>query len=259
MDTTKDYYAILGVLPTAEDIVIRAAYKALAQRYHPDRWKGAPQEANDRMAELNEAYSVLSDSNKRDEYDKARGSTTPNGETYFRDEQEDAPPSYDPLEDDWKIAIQYYPDLTNLEGRLANISWRLAYSFRAYLLQGKMFEKRKEIGELMEEEFLKSYFGSNPKIVAFARFLIDIRFKNAARTLNTAVRVLGNNLDADLVIKKIKQEYFSSPTAREDLMKCFSIRFDGSKYILPTGFGDYRYSEMEDAIQYAIKTQMRGF
>jgi len=49
------------------------------------------------------------------------------------------------LEDDWKIAIQYYPDLTNLEGRLANISWRLAYSFRAYLSQDKMFEKLKEI------------------------------------------------------------------------------------------------------------------
>ena len=32
MDATKDYYAILGVLPTAEDVVIRAAYKALAQR-----------------------------------------------------------------------------------------------------------------------------------------------------------------------------------------------------------------------------------
>jgi curved DNA-binding protein CbpA len=33
MNATKDYYATLGVLPSAEDIVIRAAYKALAQRY----------------------------------------------------------------------------------------------------------------------------------------------------------------------------------------------------------------------------------
>ena len=35
-----DYYAVLGVNPGAEDIVIRAAYKALAQRYHPDRFSG---------------------------------------------------------------------------------------------------------------------------------------------------------------------------------------------------------------------------
>ena len=36
----KDYYRTLGVLDDAEDIIIRAAYKALAQRYHPDKWKG---------------------------------------------------------------------------------------------------------------------------------------------------------------------------------------------------------------------------
>jgi curved DNA-binding protein CbpA len=40
MDASKDYYAILGLTPSAEEVVIRAAYKALAQRYHPDRTKG---------------------------------------------------------------------------------------------------------------------------------------------------------------------------------------------------------------------------
>lgn len=70
MDSNKDYYAILGVLPTAEDIVIRAAYKALAQRYHPDR-TGHSSEANAAMAEINEAYSVLADPEKRDKYDEA--------------------------------------------------------------------------------------------------------------------------------------------------------------------------------------------
>ena len=36
----KDYYLILGVLPDAQDVVIKAAYKALVQRYHPDRFQG---------------------------------------------------------------------------------------------------------------------------------------------------------------------------------------------------------------------------
>ena len=40
MTSDKDYYRILGVLDDAEDIVIKAAYRALAQRYHPDRWQG---------------------------------------------------------------------------------------------------------------------------------------------------------------------------------------------------------------------------
>lgn len=57
----KDYYAVLGVAPEAEDIVIRAAFRALAQRYHPDRFGGSRDKAHARMSELNEAYGVLSD------------------------------------------------------------------------------------------------------------------------------------------------------------------------------------------------------
>lgn len=57
MDIHKDYYAVLGVLPSAEEVVIRAAYKALAQRYHPDRHQGHEAESSRKMADLNEAYS----------------------------------------------------------------------------------------------------------------------------------------------------------------------------------------------------------
>lgn len=65
----KNYYKILGVLDDAEDIVIRAAYKALAQRYHPDKWNGNEEEANSKMSDINEAYGVLSDKSKRKKYD----------------------------------------------------------------------------------------------------------------------------------------------------------------------------------------------
>ena len=67
-----DYYAILGVNPNAEDIVIRAAYKALAQRYHPDRFAGSKDEAHRRMSELTQAYEVLADPVRRPKYDRRR-------------------------------------------------------------------------------------------------------------------------------------------------------------------------------------------
>jgi curved DNA-binding protein CbpA len=67
-----DYYAVLGVNPTAEDIVIRAAYKALAQRYHPDRFAGSKEEAHRRMSELTQAYEVLADPVRRPKYDRRR-------------------------------------------------------------------------------------------------------------------------------------------------------------------------------------------
>ena len=67
-----DYYAILGVNATAEDVVIRAAYKALAQRYHPDRFAGSKEEAHRRMSELTQAYEVLADPVRRPKYDRRR-------------------------------------------------------------------------------------------------------------------------------------------------------------------------------------------
>jgi curved DNA-binding protein CbpA len=70
MHREKDYYAILGVLPTAEDVVIKGAYRALAQRYHPDRLSGDPLAANTHMTDINEAYLILSDPTLRAEYDK---------------------------------------------------------------------------------------------------------------------------------------------------------------------------------------------
>lgn len=64
---SKDYYLILGVAANAEDVVIRAAYKALAQRYHPDRRQNPA--AFTRMTAINEAYEVLSEPGLRQRYD----------------------------------------------------------------------------------------------------------------------------------------------------------------------------------------------
>ena len=69
---TKDYYAILGVLHDADAVVIRAAYRALAQRYHPDRWTGDAAEGHRRMVELNEAIAVVGDAQQRTAYDRSR-------------------------------------------------------------------------------------------------------------------------------------------------------------------------------------------
>jgi hypothetical protein len=67
-----DYYAVLGVHPGAEDVVIRAAYKALAQRYHPDRFPGSKDEAHRRMSQISKAYEVLADPVRRPKYDRRR-------------------------------------------------------------------------------------------------------------------------------------------------------------------------------------------
>jgi curved DNA-binding protein len=64
----KDYYKILGVKRDASEAEIKRVYRSLALKYHPD--KNPSSEAADHFKEINEAYEVLGDSNKRKKYDQ---------------------------------------------------------------------------------------------------------------------------------------------------------------------------------------------
>ncbi|MBI5944852.1 MAG: DnaJ domain-containing protein [Chloroflexi bacterium] len=65
----KDYYKILGVERKASADEIRTAYRKLAMKYHPDKNPG-DKKAEDKFKEINEAYQVLSDEQKRARYDQ---------------------------------------------------------------------------------------------------------------------------------------------------------------------------------------------
>lgn len=65
----KDYYQILGVPRNSTDEELKKAYRKLALNFHPDRNHGN-KEAEEKFKEINEAYSVLSDSEKRARYDR---------------------------------------------------------------------------------------------------------------------------------------------------------------------------------------------
>lgn len=74
MENKRDYYEVLGVNKNASTDEIKAAYRKLALKWHPDRWvDGSDAEkktAEDNFKEASEAYSVLSDADKRAKYDQ---------------------------------------------------------------------------------------------------------------------------------------------------------------------------------------------
>lgn len=69
MADKRDYYEVLGISKNASEDEIKKAYRSLAKKYHPDMNPGDA-EAEARFKEVNEAYAVLSDSDKRAKYDR---------------------------------------------------------------------------------------------------------------------------------------------------------------------------------------------
>src|SRR5690348_6851915 len=65
----RDHYEVLGVARDASEADIKKAYRKLARQYHPDRNPGDKQ-AEARFKEVQEAYDVLGDKNKRTQYDR---------------------------------------------------------------------------------------------------------------------------------------------------------------------------------------------
>jgi len=83
----RDYYKILGVDRKASVSEIKQAYRKLAMQYHPDKNPGNKQ-AEERFKEINEAYQVLSDSQKRARYDQL-------GDSYAHWQRSGAPGNFD--------------------------------------------------------------------------------------------------------------------------------------------------------------------
>jgi TPR repeat protein len=205
MDASKDYYAILGVLPSAEDFIIKAAYKALCKRFHPDVYNGF--DAHERMAAINEAYEVLKDDTQRGEYDRRREEKTTDDGEFFNDDFDIDQHSVDPFEEDWKVAVTYYPEVNAISKRLAKTSARLAFAFRVYMLEEKNYDKAGQIAEVMENAFLTQFFGKKKKIHAFARLLINHGKNDVLLELSRTVKVLGSGISSQKIINQLCSEF----------------------------------------------------
>jgi curved DNA-binding protein CbpA len=201
----KDYYRVLGVLDDAEDIIIRAAYKALAQRYHPDKWSGDREQANNKMSEINEAYEVLSDPSRRKKYDeeyfrfraKNESTDTNDDETNFVSEEDE----------NWQMAIDFFPKLRNDYDELSKYSKILANTYRVIIIESKNFKDSSHLKNSLQSEYFSRYYGKNTAIHAFAKNLLVNGESKPAIELNKIVRYMGDSVNEDQVVSRMLRKF----------------------------------------------------
>ena len=126
----KDYYSILGVPKNASDDDIKKAYRKLAMQFHPDKNPGKEKWANEKFKEINEAYGVLGNPDKRRQYDQF--GTTGDASDIFGSHTTQT--TFEDLMKDFGGAGLGFDFLDNIFG---NFTKRRGFSFRQYATDGR--------------------------------------------------------------------------------------------------------------------------
>jgi curved DNA-binding protein CbpA len=198
----QNHYQTLGVHPTAEDVVIKAAYRVLAQKYHPDRFQGDKDLAHKKMLEINEAYRVLSDEKLRTEYDDAIkvNQYASSEDTDASDLEEDFG---DDIEEAWAIALEFHPKIEECYQRLRRVNILLANSFKLFLIENKVFSRAVEIAKTAERTFLEKYFGSDEVMLTVVSNLITRGEKDLIKKLNRYILALGDDVSTNTLLERV--------------------------------------------------------
>lgn len=138
-ETKPDFYQILGVSQGAEDVVIRAAYRALIQRYHPDKVDAKEKpHAQIRIQAIQEAYRVLSDPVSRSQFDRHyRGQSGKTGFAVTKASWQMPHSRFvNPLdEQSWEALLHFHPQLTEHFSRLTKTDPVIAKEYKTFLTE----------------------------------------------------------------------------------------------------------------------------
>ena len=218
----KDHYRTLGLHFDADDIVIRAAYKALSQKYHPDKWQDDKSEANRRMQDLNVAYEVLSDISKRLKYNQEylefknqiNAQSTPFDSTRVSDQYSNA----------WSSACEHHPDLVGQFNELKLISLTLANQFKDELISSKYFDESSQIKDKLELQYLRKFFGEIKEDKELGKSLLVNNYKKPAVEL--AIYLMQKQFDISVDYDYGRSQYtFTHQDGRFRLLETDYLNF----------------------------------
>ena len=205
----KNYYHILGLSfeSNPEKQLIEAAYKALVKIYHPDVYKGDKKSLNRKISEINEAYEILSNFNKKEIYDKKLKKYQIEKSFDYSDEEFEDKDIFNNkfIDEDWEIALLVYPELEQNKNILSKYSQKLGLQFQFYLLETKEFYKYESIKNRFINAFLERKFGTSHEIKTFSKILIENNFRKNAIYLNKLIKVIGSKSEKRIVKTFFKQ------------------------------------------------------
>jgi curved DNA-binding protein CbpA len=213
----RTYYDVLGVAADTPDVVIKAAFRALAKEYHPDR-TNADAGDTERFIEIQAAYAVLSKPDSRSEYDaELRDSAVPHLPAIA-----DGPATngyHSPVP--WPAPSQAMADIERICARLSLYSEALAQSFHEAYLRGECGEEPLRYAEEMEKSFFREYFGEDPDVQALARLLLLGSRTGAALTLNQLVAGGASSPAKDVrtILALILDQHFKDEALFTDWLK----------------------------------------
>jgi curved DNA-binding protein CbpA len=232
----KDYYKILGVIETADPAVIRAAYKVMIGIYHPDKYIGDKDEAVKKSKEINEAFSVLSDTEKRKAYDEKLKKEKVQYEPEADQESDDVRGSKNKaLNEAWKLAVEYVSGLDSLYEDLYMLSPLVAFTFKLEMLEKREFLNAKRVARNFKAEFYRRFFGSNLKVQLCAEWFLVNEYRYIAKELNKIVTTLGDDIEVNVVIKKLLEKHRVNSCDKEDLYSFLELKEKEKEKEKPSG------------------------
>ena len=184
-DQSKDYFAVLGVTPQADPAVMKAAYRALAKKYHPDHHTDSVGPAREKFLEVQEAYELLSDEEQLANYMHMR--TRMQNEEAAAAMRNQRPTVYLRLDDRWDHLVREYPDLRQYHARFCLTSPKLGQQFKLIILGTSNKSSYRKIATRMKRQFYRRYFSYHRDLQTLARRLAGKRRRHALRELSREI------------------------------------------------------------------------
>jgi curved DNA-binding protein CbpA len=238
-----DYYGVLGVVPEADHEAIKAVYRALSKKFHPDAGHYPKKDAEMHFHRLREAYSTIGDPQRRKEYDRLRSK---HARQRLRLQAESVSSPFDGFSHQenqaWRIVGEYHPNIIEEFESIAKLSPALGIVFRVMLQETRAYADYDKLSAMLVQSYLQAYFGENTEVQQFGKWCLSKGHTNAAIELNRTVAALGSSVPTASIIRKITEKhslepsgYYISGTDQEAMQVAYSKMTNTAVMVIAAG------------------------